>query len=434
MVRRQAISGLALAALVALTGCGPNTEVLTGAREAIRPAATDTTPETPPALRLASARNIEAWPMRAGSASNAMPHARLAEAPAPLWSVSIGAGNSRRQVISVDPVAADGRIFTRDSAATVTAVNTSGQVLWSRDLTPSYEHSRDAHGGGLGVRGDTVYAATGFGELHALDVATGAEKWVQRLDAPITAPTFSGDTIYLVSRDNRAWSIKADTGRIQWELPASPGAAVLTTSPSPAVTDRLVIFPFGSGEVVAALKQSGIRVWGSSVAGARTGVAYGNIADIAADPVVANGLLFAGTPAGRLVAMDARSGARRWTANEGALSPVVAAGGSVFFVSDRAELLRLDAETGARLWASELPFYTSRRLSRRQAVHAHYGPVLAGGQLWLASSDDQLRAFDPETGAQTRQLDLDGGGATRPIIMDGVMYVVSGRGVLHAWR
>ncbi len=423
-----------LLCLVLLSACGERTVVLPGKREPIRPEEIGTSFIAPPELTLPQQRQIEDWTTRAGFASNSMPHAAFSDTPSLLWATPIGSGNTRRQIITADPVAKDGRIFVRDSGARVTAVSTDGAVLWSRDLTPAFEKEDQAHGGGLGVLGDTLYAATGFGDLHALDVATGAEKWVQRLDAPMAAPTFDGRRLYIVSRDNRAWALDVDTGRIIWELPASPTSAFLSSSPVPAVTDRFVIFPFGSGEIVAALKRSGIRIWGSSISTARPSISYGNISDVTADPVIDNGVVYVGTLSGRLVALNARSGQRVWTVSEGALGPVVASGGSIFVVSDTSELLRIDAQTGVKLWETELPFYRARRPDRRQAITAHFGPVLAGNRLWLASSDGLLRGFEPETGIENVTLELPSGGATRPIIMDGVMYVVSARGVLHAYR
>lgn len=420
-------------ALVTLAGCADDDIVLPGTREAIRPGVAVTEP-LPTDISLPAPERIAAWPMRSGSASGAMPHAALATAPQTVWTVNIGKGNGRRQRIGADPVAADGRIFTLDAQSTVSAVSEAGAVLWSVDLTPSIERSNEASGGGLGYADGVIYVTTGFGNLHALDAATGTQAWVQRLDAPIAAPTLSNGLAYIVSRDSRAWAIALDTGRIRWELPGAPATAVLATAPAPALTDRLVIFPFGSGELLGALRQSGIRVWGSTVAGNRRGVAYGRLTDIAADPVVVGDRLYAGTPAGRLVAMNAFSGARIWTATEGALSPVLPVADAVYFVSDRAELIRLEAETGAQVWAQPLPFFEARRLARRDTAFAHFGPILAGGQIWLASSDGALRAFDPESGAETRSIPLPGGAATRPIVMNDTLYVVSGRGVLHSLR
>jgi len=434
-MKHVAILGVAL---VLMSACSQRATILPGTREPVRADTAVTLSQEAlaqaQAITLPAAQTIDAWPVRTGSAAGVMPHAALSATPERVWSVGIGKGNGRRTLLTVDPVAAEGRIFAMDAEGAVTAVSEAGDVLWRADLTPAYERDGDASGGGLGLHDGVLYATTGFGNFHALDPATGAEQWMQRLDAPLTSPTFGGGFAYIVSRDSRAWAIDLSDGRIRWELPGAPVVATLAGAPAPALTDRLVIFPLGSGELIAALRQSGIRVWGSTVAGNRRGVAYSNLSDIASDPVIAGRTLFAGTPAGRMVSMDAFSGARNWTATEGALSPALPVAGSVYFVTDRNQLVRLDAETGAQIWAADLPFFAANRLNRRKTVYAHFGPILAGGQIWLAATDGVLRGFDPETGVETHASDIPGGGASRPIVMNDTLYVLGGRGTLHAYR
>ncbi|MEO0678662.1 MAG: PQQ-binding-like beta-propeller repeat protein, partial [Pseudomonadota bacterium] len=114
-------------------------------------------------------------------------------------------------------------------------------------------------------------------------------------------------------------------------------------------------------------------------------------------------------------------------------TPAVA-GGSIFFVSDQNALTRLSAATGERIWAQQLPLFEERRARRQKTVFAHLGPVLAGGRLWVASSDGALRSFDPVSGAELGATSIPGGAATAPIVADGTMYVVSKRGTLLAFR
>ncbi|WP_071673305.1 PQQ-like beta-propeller repeat protein [Nioella nitratireducens] len=439
----RSIGILGLAALVALSACSEREVILEGQRFGTRtpldeavPGA-ETAPEAVDAARpiaLAAPVTTTDWPMRAYDQRNLMPNVALSSAPQELWATDIGAGNSRRARITADPVAADGRIFTLDADAQLAAVGPDGAVLWTVDLTPGFERGGGISGGALAVQGGTLYATTGYGELIALDPTTGAVRWRQRLAADITAPTVTDNSIYVVSRDSQAWSINPENGRIRWQLPAGPAQAVLAGGAAPAVTDRLVIFPFGSGELVATLRLSGVRVWGTTVAGERRGVAYNNINDITGDPVVVGNTLYAGNQSGRVVAMDAASGERQWTAQDGAYSPLLPAGDSLFFVSDRNELIRLDAETGDRIWGTELPLYVNDRVRRRQAVFTHFGPIMAGGQLFVASGDGLIRVFDPESGAEVNQIEIRGGAAAHPIVVNGVLYVVSGDGRLHAYR
>ncbi len=434
-------SGLVICATLLLAGCGDEEVFLPGERLPVREdgsggigeiAAASTDVSAP--LSLPAPRRLADWPMRVGAADNDPGHATLSTSPRLLWSANIGSGDSRRLRITADPVSDGNRLFTLDARSRIAATGLNGATLWSRDLVPRSEREGDASGGGIAVAGGIVFVSTGFGELHALDAASGGERWVQRLNAPLTTPKVAGGLVYVVSRDNRAWAMDAVTGRVQWDLPAGSGAAAMATAPSPAITERAVLFPFASSEIVAVLRQSGLRVWGSSVSGKRRGVAYNDVGDITGDPVVSGDTVYAGTSAGRIVALSASSGARRWTANEGAVSPLAVAGGSAFAVSDRAQLLRMDAATGAVLWRADLPFYRDQRLKRRQGIYAHYGPLLAGGRLWVASSDGVLRGFDPATGTLTASVEIPGGAASRPIAFGDALYVVGRRGTLHAFR
>ena len=186
----------------------------------------------------------------------------------------------------------------------------------------------------------------------------------------------------------------------------------------------------------AALRQGGLRIWSADVVGRRTGVARATVTDITGDPLIAGNRIYAGNQSGRLVALEAGSGERLWTARMGALDPVWPAGDSVFLVSDENRLVRLDAATGEQIWAVDLPGYVPVRKPqrRRDAAFVNHGPVLAGGRLIVASSDGALRSFDPVSGALLASAPIPGGATTRPVIANGTLYVISRDGMLLAYR
>ncbi|MDJ0824963.1 MAG: PQQ-binding-like beta-propeller repeat protein [Rhodobacter sp.] len=441
-MHRAVSAGLAAAAL-ALAGCADEEVILVGERLDVRAqtslgVAPPADPDAPPVDRAFAAppqQSLAEWTHVAGGPTHRTEHAAMRSLPERIWSTGIGSGNSRKHRITSSPVVADGRIFTLDSRARVAATSTGGAPIWARDLTPESDREGDASGGGVAVADGKLFVTTGFGELAALDPATGAEIWSQKLDAPATSsPTVVGGLVYIVSRDNVAWAIDTDDGRVRWQLPGTPSVSGVVGGAAPAVTESVAIFPFGSGELVAALRQGGVRLWGAAVSGARRGRPYANITDIAADPVVAGDVIYTANHSGRAVAMSLNSGARLWTANHGAYGPVWVAGGSVFLVSDAAELVRLDAETGQQIWARELPYFKRDRGRRRKAIYAYFGPVLAGGRLWLASDTGELVAHNPETGDPQATLDIPGGAASTMAFAGGTMYVISRNGQLHAYR
>ncbi|KPQ14602.1 MAG: PQQ-like domain [Rhodobacteraceae bacterium HLUCCO18] len=446
MALSRRTGAIALGLVVALAGCGNRETPLEGERFGTRVplAATltgdaeteaDAQADVARAINLPAANTFSSWAQRGYDAQNATPHAALSPNLTQVWSTNIGAGNSRRNRLTADPVAGNGAVFTLDATAGVRAHSVSnGGLIWSADLTAGFDRGGNVSGGGLALSGDTLYATTGYGELVALDAASGAVRWRQRLGAGIGAPTVSGNTVYVVSRDNSAWAISTDVGRIRWELPSAPARALLLGGAAPAVSDGTVVFPFGTGELVAARTDTGVRSWATAVAGGRLGVAYSNINDITGDPVISGGTVYAGNQSGRVVALSASSGERLWTATEGSYSPVLVAGGSLFFVSDRNELIRLDASDGERVWGTELPLYVRERERRRRAVFTHFGPILAGGRLIVASGDRQIRMFDPVSGALVHTVALRGGAASHPIVVNNTLMVVTGDGRLTAYR
>jgi outer membrane protein assembly factor BamB len=222
---------------------------------------------------------------------------------------------------------------------------------------------------------------------------------------------------------------------VLWTLPGTPSASGVLGAAGPAVSDSLVFFPFSSGEVTAALKSGGVRQWSTIVAGQRLGRAVGGITDITGDPVVSGNTVYVGNQGGRTVAIDAASGDRLWTAKDGALAPVLPVGNSVFLINDEARLVRLDAATGTPIWSVEMPFFVpTRRVQYRVAITAHFGPILAGGRLVVASGDGVLRFFNPADGSLVGTVNIPGGAASLPAVAGGTLYVTGQNGQLHAFR
>jgi outer membrane protein assembly factor BamB len=387
------------------------------------------------AISLTAATRIASWYSRGYNTQNRLPHAALSAAPVEVWAADIGQGNTRRNRISTDPVAAGGLVYTIDAAGLLQAsALETGTPVWSASLIPDFDRGGDASGGGLALSDGALYATTPYGEVVAINAATGAVIWRQRLGTVLGAPSVAGGLVYVVGRNGEAWAIAAEDGRLRWRLPAADAPSVLVGGAAPAVADGRVVFPFPSGEIASVFSGSGATLWNSFVVGGRLGTAYASLNDITSDPVLVGGTIYVGNQSGRVAALNARSGTRIWQANDGAYSPVLVAGDSVFFVSDRNELIRLDGESGARIWGTELPLYEANRERRRKAVFTHYGPILAGGRLVVASGDGVIRMFAPESGDLVGTLALRGGAASHPIVVGDTLLVVSTEGRLHAYR
>jgi outer membrane protein assembly factor BamB len=435
--------GLGLGLALTLAACGEREVILPGAREDLRAVLNgedQIAAEAPPenrveAIKLPAATTNASWTQSAGSPATRVSHPAYSGALQPIWNANIGSAAGARSRITADPVVAGGRIYTLDAQAGVSATATNGTPVWQVDLVPPRDRGKEATGGGLAIANGTLFVTSGFGVLTALDAATGAQKWQQKLAADATgAPTVKNGVVFLVAGDSTAWAVDAETGRIKWQFDTTQSRNNILGAPAPAINDQVAIFGFGSGELQAAFRGGGFKVWDAVLSGQRPAIARSRVTGITGDPVIVGDTVFAGTQAGRLAALKASTGERLWTAREGVMGTVWVAGGSVFFVTDRNQLERASAEDGSRIWAVELPLFVKDRPRKQKAIYYHHGPVLAGGKLILASTDGVIRMFDPASGKLIGTGSIPGGAATAPVFAGGVMYIVSKKGVLYAYR
>lgn len=432
---------VALAAL--LLGCSEGELILEGERLTPREAelalAGDEAPlsaeATPVAVALPAQTASAEWTHVGGNAAHLAPNAAFSGALTRVWTANIGQGDGRRNRISTDPIVAGGRVYTIDAGARVTATASNGGTAWQADLTPAEDRGGDASGGGLAAGEGLVFAATGFSELVALDPASGAAVWRQRFDTPVAgAPAVAGGKVFAVTRDGAAWALDARDGKIAWQRPGPQLRAGIAGGSAPAVSGDTVVFPFANGQLQAVDSAEGLPKWNGFVAGKRQGRAYAAYSDLTGEPVIAGSTVYTGSAAGKMAALGMEAGDLVWAADDGAANAVVVAGNALFFVNDEDQLVRLDAATGEAVWRTDMPYFTKDKDKKRRDIHAHYGPVLAGGRLITASSDGLLRAFDPASGKLIGTADIPGGAAAAPAVAGGTLYVVSKSGQLHAFR
>lgn len=428
---------LALAVALILAGCSKKDAILPGERIPVR-AEEAPVAGAARAVALPPAVVNPDWTHRNGAAGGRLVHPALRPVPQMIWSVDIGAGDAKRARILTPPIVAGGLVFAIDAAGRVTAVTRSGHIAWTRSVVPEGQVADAGPGGGFAEAGGVLFVTTGFGEVFALDPASGGTIWKRTLEAPIrAAPAVLDGRVIVVQRDDTAYALDARTGQTLWRVQGVGGTGLLGGA-SPAVNGQLAVVPFASGEVLGVLARNGLAVWGTAVTGGRRDVARNDIFDISGDPVIDGDVIYASNQAGRTIRLDARTGERAWTIAEGSYGPAWPVGGSVFLLSDEGALVRADAATGELLWEVQLPQYFPYRglfgRGKPAAAIPYYGPILAGGRLWVAGGDGLLRGFSPVNGAALAQVPLPGGAAAAPAVAGGVMYIATRDGRLDAFQ
>jgi outer membrane protein assembly factor BamB len=223
----------------AISGMNPfakKEELLPGERRAVLPTAGNEITGGTPSIGAASA--VAEWSQPGGNPANAPGNISLASTSGQAaWRSGAVAKASKRNVRpSVPPLVYGGRIFVYDTSGTVAALAPGGGKVWSASLAPAGEKSHVA-GGGIAASGSAIFAATGFGEVVALDASTGNRLWTFKMSAPAhSAPTAAGGRVYVVSSTNVLHAVNQADGTESWKYPGIPETAGVLSAASPAVS------------------------------------------------------------------------------------------------------------------------------------------------------------------------------------------------------
>lgn len=365
----------------------------------------------------------ESWSQPGGTAANAPGHLALAASVKTVWSADAGTGSSKYGKLTASPIVFGGKVFTLDAAGQVTAFATSGGgAVWRASVVPEGEKTaQKGFGGGLAADNGRLYAATGFGSIVALDPASGKKIWEKLLGVPFRAsPTASADRVYAVTSDGNLYSLNGADGAENWTFRGLPEKASIISNSSPAVDGDTVVVPFTSGDLVALKVSTGQPIWNESLARTRTASSLTAMSD-AARPAIDGGTVFAVGHAGRMIATAGKSGERLWSLSVPSTQQPWVAGESIFVVDTAGHLMAITRRDGKVQWTVKLP-----------GAGTWSGPVLAGGQLWLASSQGVLAHVDAATGRVAGSQDLGSPVYIAPIVAAGRMYVLTDKARLIA--
>jgi len=359
-----------------------------------------------------------------------MPETPPSPAPAePLWTHDTGAP------VWAGVAAANGLVFAGNDQGLVTAVReTDGSVAWTHRTDGAVRATPTVAGNGL-------YVHTDSGTVSRLDVRIGLPQWSTRVGDPIerippgqvgsrydsyaSSVLVIGETAYVGTAGGDLVALNAADGTERWRHAA--GAAILAT---PSYGDGRVYLTDFSGRVTALDERTGDPAWSTTTAGpivsspalAGAVIVVGNRAYdllgistmdgsvrwtyyywfswVESAATVRDGVAFVGSSdAQRLNAVEAASGALRWSAPTGGSTwaqPAVT-GASVYvgtvgvadyMVAHQGHFLAVDRATGQLRWR-----FTAERPEGAATWGFASSPVAGARAVYVGGIDGRVYAF-----------------------------------------
>jgi outer membrane protein assembly factor BamB len=348
------------------------------------------------------------------------------------WRTGVGEGSSEQKRIVAAPVVKDGRIYVIDAAQRVSAFDVAtGRRVWENRLkaaNPQWDEF--SVGGGVAIVGDKLIVASGFGYVTALNLADGSEIWRRATDSPLSSsPAILGSRAYLTSTNNDFYAIDTDTGEIIWNDQAIAESARVLSSPSPAVSQDILVVGYSSGELIAYLPANGRRLWADTLTSTGRYTPLSVINDIAGKPTMQDGIVYAASHSGILTAIDARTGARIWSRTFGSRQGPVIGGDYVFVVGVDGKVAALNKIDGKIAWTRDLPEFKD---GNRENRIVWTGPLLADGRLVIVSSEGDVVALSSQNGETVSEMKVGQPIYIEPIAAAGKVFVLTDNATLIA--
>ncbi len=126
------------------------------------------------------------------------------------------------------------------------------------------------------------------------------------------------------------------------------------------------------------------------------------------------------------------SGQRVWGRTIAGFSTPGIAGEGLFVVTDDARLVAIARGTGKVRWISQLRGF--RNTEKKKNAITWVGPVLAGNRLWLSNSQGELVSVSPVDGSVGATIEGKEAVSLSPVVAGGVLYTLSDKGVITAYR
>ena len=274
-------------------------------------------------------------------------------------------------VVRSTPAVSGGIVYAGSNDGYVYALSVeTGEVLWLYYTEMQVEYTPLVSDGLVFVGAMSEF---GYG-VHAVDDTSGELEWIAEVPYPYGAPfavTVADGMIYVPGEFGEHYAMDATTGELVWTFDAGLGAEL-----PPTVVDG-VAYLTAVNTAHALDAATGEELWsfGTGRFPARNFPA-----------VVSEGIYYF-SPDNLLYALDVVTGDPKWTYEADAMietAPVVA-DGLVLAGSESGRFLALDSVTGQLAWTWDMP------------DAALDSPSVVGGVLYAESSDGNLRAFRAAT-------------------------------------
>jgi len=347
--------------------------------------------------------------VRAGCAGRDAPGGTSGDAdPAPEWRFRL-AGSVQGGIAVAGSVIVAGS--TGGEVVGFRAASGGAERVWRTRVGAVYRQA------GVDAAGRRVFVPSADGHVYALDAGTGRIEWRFGAGAPVLSTPLATDAgVVVFSAGTRLLAVDAATGRLLWCVPGRGFSA------GRAASDGERVYTCAAdGYARAHDAGTGQQVWAHQmVAGDQHHVALYSGWD--AVVVLGGGVVIAATVSGS-VALDAATGAARWTFPGGTMYPpaILLDDRTVLLTTEHGVVARVSLGDGRARWRTDIG-----------ARVLNAGVVCDGERAWVMSAHGRLIGVGLADGRQLGSVRVTHAYCySAPVIVGGVLIAGDQDGFVH---
>ncbi|MDR0631174.1 MAG: PQQ-like beta-propeller repeat protein [Holosporales bacterium] len=344
------------------------------------------------------------------------------------WCINVGRTTGDGERLCSNLVACGNCIFGGTTEGKVFALDvTRRKLLWRTDVATKVDDVARIGGLALSLNGDLI-VTTSAGDVILLDVQSGKQKKKIHISSPIrSAPTVSPEAIFIQGSNNSLFALDHNLN-VLWDIYEPPESVLFLGNASPSYKDGVVFAACSTGDYRAYYANTGREIWSDYMTSQFLDDTVGNLLHVYASQVVSGDYVFTLGHGGRLVANLNTSGSRVWSAKFSGLNTPAVIGEWLFTTDENGCVYCIQKSTGKVRWTAALPLSIENKRARTWT-----NPIILSGTVVFVTEYGDLAFFDAADGHIVKMLRTRAKEPSSAIVVNKVLYVLSGLGYVYAF-
>ncbi len=328
-----------------------------------------------------------------------------------VWQQSVG----KSGIYSFTPAVLDSTIYAASSDGDLIRID-DGKQTWKISAEQPLS-------GGVGADDSMVVVGSPKGDLLAFSSSDGKLLWKSKTSSEILSPPVLGGGMVIVrSGDNRLAAYDTADGKRKWYFQRPMPALSLRVSARPLIDGKYVFAGFPAGKLIAVSTSNGSAAWDGTVALPKGATELDRVADITSAPVISGRSVCAVAFQGRVACFDLGNGNLVWARDMSSAAGLDIDSRFLYVTDDKGAVHALDMASGASIWKQD-------KLALRKLT----APVARRGYLAVADVQGIVHFLSREDGSFIARLATDGSPVFAPLQKLGNGFVVqTSKGGIYA--